>query len=182
MKCLASRKATINMKCEDEESFKWAVTRALNPIARNSERVTKILTQQSRLIDWGGLDFPTPLEQIETFERSNGLHVNVFGFDESRNCVTSLRLPDGVHEGRVLLMFTNNRYSVVKSASRLLCKQATSGRRKGRRFYCDNCLRPFTSDEKLRDHVGSSCLPFKINPRDFCVTHKGDIRFFKIKG
>ena len=176
-----SRKATINMKCEDGESFKWAVTRALNPITKNSDRVTKILREQSKKYNWGGLDFPTPLEQIETFEKSNNLLVNVFGFDENRDCVTSLKLSKGVHEGRVLLMFTNNRYTVVKSMSRLFCKQATSGRRKAKRFYCNNCLQPFTSDEKLNDHVTSFCLPFKMDPHDFCVTYRGDIRVLKIK-
>ena len=177
----ANKKATINMKCSDEESFKWAVARALNPIAKSSGRVTKVLRAQSKLLNWDGLDFPTPLEQIETFEKNNDLLVNVFGFDESRDCVTSLKLSSGAHGGRVLLMFTNNRYTVVKSMSRLFFKQATSGRRKGKRFYCNNCLQPLRSDRELRDHVDSFCLPFEMDPRGFCVTDAGDIRVLKIK-
>ena len=169
------------MKCDDEGSFKWAVTRALNPIAKGSERVTKILKEQSKLFDWGEIDFPTPLEQIETFEKNNDLLTNVFGFDERRNCVTSLKLSNGKHEGRVLLMFVDNRYTVVKSMSRLFCKQATSMKTKAKRFYCNNCLQPFRSDKKLYDHVASICLPFKIDPRDYCITYLGDIRMLKIK-
>ena len=207
MKSLMSRNGTINMKCSDEESFKWSVTRALNPITKSSERITKTLKEQSKNYNWGGVDFltkssegiteilkeqpknyynwlevdfSTPLKQIETFERDNNLLVNVFGFDESRNCVTSLKLSKGVHEGRVLLMFTNNRYTVVKSMSRLFCKQATSGR-KAKRFYCNNCLQPFTSDEKLNDHVNSFCLPFKMDARDVCITYRGDIRVLKVR-
>ena len=182
MKSLISRKATsINMKCSNEESFKWSVTRALNPTTKSSERVTKVLIQQSKNYNWDSIDFPTPLEQIETFENNNNLLVNVFGFDENRDCVTSLKLSKGVHEGRVLLMFTNNRYTVVKSMSRLFCKQATRGRTRGKRFYCNNCLQPFTSDGKLNDHVTSFCLPFKLDARDVCVTYKGDIRMLKTK-
>ena len=56
------------MRCSSEESFKWAMTRALNPVVKTSERVTKILKEQSKLLNWEEVDFPTPLEQIETFE------------------------------------------------------------------------------------------------------------------
>ena len=107
--------------------------------------------------------------------------VNVFGFDESRDCVTSLRLSNGVHEGRVLLMFVNSRYTVVRSMSRLFRKQATRGRRQAKRFYCNNCLQPFASAKKLDDHVASFCLPFRIDPRGYCIAYLGDIRLLKIK-
>ena len=36
---LSAKKAIINLKNEDEECFKWAITRALNPVERNSERI-----------------------------------------------------------------------------------------------------------------------------------------------
>ena len=181
MKSLISRKATINMKCSDEESFKWSVTRALNPTTKSSERITKVLIQQSKNYNWDSIDFPTPLEQVKTFEKNNNVLVNVFGFDDDRDCVTSLKLSKGVHEGRVLLMFVNNRYTVVKSMSRLFCRQATRGRRKGKRFYCNNCLQPFTSDERLSEHVSSFCLPLNMSVHNFCVSLRGDIHVLNVK-
>ena len=36
---LAAKKASINLKNEDDESFKWAITRALNQVEKNSERI-----------------------------------------------------------------------------------------------------------------------------------------------
>ena len=33
-KFLAARKAIINLKNEDDECFKWAITRALNPVEK----------------------------------------------------------------------------------------------------------------------------------------------------
>ena len=176
-----SRKATINMKCNDEESFKWVVTRALNPTTKSSERVTKTLREQSKQYNWDSIDFPTTLDQVETFEKNNDMLINVFGIDEERDCVTSLKLAKGTHAGRVLLMFVGNRYTVVKSMSRLFCKQATKGRRKCKRFYCNNCLQPFTSNEKLSKHVASFCLPFNMSVHDFCVTSGGDIRMLRFK-
>ena len=46
MESLMNKNAITNMKCSDEESFRWAVTRVLNPTTKNSERVTKILIFQ----------------------------------------------------------------------------------------------------------------------------------------
>ena len=36
-------KGVLNMKNNDEECFKWATTRSLNPVERDGERVTKLL-------------------------------------------------------------------------------------------------------------------------------------------
>ena len=36
---LAAKKAIINLKNEDDESFKWVITQALNPVEKNSERI-----------------------------------------------------------------------------------------------------------------------------------------------
>ena len=38
---LAAKKASINLKNEDDECFKWAITRALNPVEEYSESIDK---------------------------------------------------------------------------------------------------------------------------------------------
>ena len=38
---ISKKKAVINMKNEDDECFKWCVTRALNPVEKNAERITQ---------------------------------------------------------------------------------------------------------------------------------------------
>ena len=45
---LASKKAIINLKNEDDECFKWAIIRALNPAEKHSERIDKNLRETSR--------------------------------------------------------------------------------------------------------------------------------------
>ena len=45
---LAAKKAIINLKNEDDECFKWAITRALNPVEEHSERNDKILQETSK--------------------------------------------------------------------------------------------------------------------------------------
>ena len=40
---LAAKKTIINLKNEDDECFKWAITRALNPVEKYSERIDRTL-------------------------------------------------------------------------------------------------------------------------------------------
>ena len=51
-KKLASKKAIINMKNEDEQCFKWCVTRAFNPVKEHRERITEELKSQSKTLNW----------------------------------------------------------------------------------------------------------------------------------
>ena len=44
---LAAKKAIINLKNEDDECFKWAITRALNPVEEHSECTDKIIRETS---------------------------------------------------------------------------------------------------------------------------------------
>ena len=49
-KTIKNKKAVINMENDDDQCFKWAVTRALNPVKRDAERITKILKTQAKII------------------------------------------------------------------------------------------------------------------------------------
>ena len=68
LKFLAAKKVIINQKNEDDECFKWATTRALNPIEKNSECIDKKLREKSGVLYWDGLKFPINLSDINTFE------------------------------------------------------------------------------------------------------------------
>ena len=56
-KAIVKKKAVINMENDDNQCFKWAVTRALNPIKRDSERITIILKIQAEKYNWDGIEF-----------------------------------------------------------------------------------------------------------------------------
>ena len=91
-KKIKNKGAVINMKNEDNQCFKWCVVRALNPVEKNSEQITKELKDQSERLDWSGLRFPVDLKQIKIFEKFNPqISINVFGFEES---VYPLRIPE----------------------------------------------------------------------------------------
>ena len=55
-KSLKTRKALINMKNDDQACFKWAVTRALNPIDSHPERISKSLREQSKELNLEGIE------------------------------------------------------------------------------------------------------------------------------
>ncbi|PFX14851.1 hypothetical protein AWC38_SpisGene20967, partial [Stylophora pistillata] len=57
-KHLAKKMAIINMQNEDEECFKWCVTRALYPVRSHPERITKILRNQASHLVWDDIKFP----------------------------------------------------------------------------------------------------------------------------
>ena len=48
---LAAKKAIINLKSEDDECFKWVITRALNSVEKNSERIDKKLREKSEVLN-----------------------------------------------------------------------------------------------------------------------------------
>ena len=49
---LAAKKAIINRRNWDDECFKWAITRALNPVEKYSERIDKKLRERSKTLNW----------------------------------------------------------------------------------------------------------------------------------
>jgi hypothetical protein len=70
-KFLASKKAIINVKNEDNECFKWCVTRALNPVEKYPQRITAELREQAEKINWNGVEFPVPVSSnvMSKFEK-----------------------------------------------------------------------------------------------------------------
>ena len=80
---LAAKKVNINLKNEDYECFKWAITRALNPVEKNSERMDIKLQEKSKVLNWEGLKFTVSLSDINNFEnRNSSLSVNLFGYEK----------------------------------------------------------------------------------------------------
>ncbi len=92
---IAKKKAIVNLKNDDDQCFKWAVTRALNPTDNHPERVTKELKDQAEKYDWSGITFPVKLEDIKIWEKNNNKFVNVFGYDEDTQKVYVIRMCDG---------------------------------------------------------------------------------------
>ena len=151
-KKIATKKAVINMKNDDDQCFKWSVTRALNPVDVHPERITKELKDQSERLDWSGLKFPVDLNQIAIFEKFNpSISINVFGFDKT---IYPLRISKTKRTQIVNLLLISDgekqHYCLIKSLSRLLSSQLTN--HDGSIVFCLNCLNHFPNEEKLKIH------------------------------
>jgi hypothetical protein len=127
-KVLASMKALINPKNADQECFKWAVTRALNPVEKDAERVSKKLRDQSEIYDWSDVSFPASLDDVTTFERTNSVSIKILGWDDDAQEVTYIRFPAEKHNLMITLFLLEDaeggaHYCIVKNVSRLVSCQ-----------------------------------------------------------
>jgi hypothetical protein len=150
---LAAKKAIINMKNEDNECFKWCVTRALNPVERDSERITKILRLQAEKLDWRGIEFPVTLKEINKFERNNtDVSVNVFGYEKKNLSITTSKQEKRKHEVDLLFISNDatNHYCLINNFSRLLSSQVSNKEHK--RLFCRRCLSSFDNENSLTSH------------------------------
>ena len=41
----------------------------MNPVAKNAERISKLLIKQSEELNWSGIEFPVSLKDINKFEK-----------------------------------------------------------------------------------------------------------------
>ena len=175
---VALTKGVINMKNEDEQCFKWSVTRFLNSVAEKGERVTSLLKRQAEELDWTGVKFPTPVigNSISNFEKNNNVGVLVIGYDENEKYVP-VRVPSKRYEKVVhLFYFSNgekNHYACVKGISRLLSSSIL--KRNQRLNICHYCL-SFVSKTSLEEHV-RFCS--KHEPMKVTMPEEGEKCYFR---
>ena len=145
---IAKKNIVINMRNDDTQCFKWAATRALNPVANNPNRITNELTKQTEKYNWEDISFPTKLTEIGIWEKNNNFNVNVFSYDETEkeiytNRLGELKEPD---ETINLYLHDDNHYCVIKDLNRLVSSQLNkSGHAKE---LCLRCLNFFRKPSK----------------------------------
>jgi len=152
-KFLAVKEALNNMyfhsekkNLEDNQCFKWCVARALNPVNKDSSRITKTLQEQAKELVFDGIEFPVSLKAITNFEKPNPeISMNVLGYkDEGKKLIFPLRISN-VEDRRYevnLLLLEDKHYVLIKSLSRLLTRQMSN--HDGKRHFCLRCLNSFT--------------------------------------
>ena len=194
---IANKKAVINMKnekCKKETEqceckkckeskmcFKWVVTRALNPVDRDSEKITKKLTEQAEKYDWSGITFPVKVKDIHIWEKNNKnkININVFGYDEETKTINSIKLCNDYtsivldkneQESKFVNLFLHddNHYCVVKNLSRLISTQYS--KHKEPKHFCLNCMNGFSTNEILKTH------------QEVCLKHKTQTEIYPKPG
>ena len=126
-KFLAAKKAIINLNNEDDECFKWVITRALNPVKIHPERIDKKLRETSKTLAWEKLKCSVKFSDINKFEKHNSsISVNIFGY-ENRIYPHRISEHNYKRESTVNLLIisddTKQHYCWIKDISKLLSKQ-----------------------------------------------------------
>ena len=182
---ISNKNSIVNMKNDDDQCFKWAVTRALNPVDNHPERITKELKKQAEEINWEGITFPTKVKDISIWEKSNDKFVNVFGYDEDKKIYpiklcdnhTNIVLSDEETQDKKfinLFLHDDNHYCVVKNLSRLVSSQINN--RQHKKHFCLNCMNGFSASEILTAHQ-KACL--KRKPQTEVFPKPGDTVQFR---
>ena len=138
---LKNKKAILNIQNRDNQCLRWALRAALfpTPRGRNPIRPSSYPTEDG--LNFTGIDFPTPVSQIDRLERQNmNLAINVFGWENEQVVVHRISEKGG-EISRINLMITkqgeNTHYSYVKRLTALLYDQNRHNKSK---HFCERCL------------------------------------------
>ena len=151
---LKNKKAILNIQNRrDNECLRWSIRTALFPAprGRNPIRTSSYPTEDG--LNFRGIDFPTPVSQIDRLERQNlNLAINVFGWENGHVVVHRISEKGG-ETPRINLMLTkqgeNTHYSLVKRLSALLFDQSKNSNSK---HFCERCLHGYWRRELLERH------------------------------
>ena len=142
------------MKNRDNECLKWALRAALFPPkdGKNAQRPSKYPVKDG--INYKGIDFPTPVKQIDKLEAQNRiLAINVFGWEYGRvivHRISERKVKNGVKEVNLMLIESgmNQHYCCVKRVSALLFDKKMNNKT----FYCMMCSTRFKRAYTLEEH------------------------------
>ena len=160
-KKLATKRAIINVKNErDNACLKWAITSAVFPRKKDPQRLNREMRENSEKLNWEGIDFPTPLNQITRFEKQNPYSINVFGWTGAS--AYPLRISEHTNGQCINLILLSNKnnhhYCWIKNMSALTASQINKS--KGKRHVCKYCCNSFPKEVSLQKHV------------EYCSKHK----------
>ena len=157
---LKNKKALINMQNTDNKCFLWSVLRGLNPKDKNAGRIDKDLKSKENTLNMEGIDYPVNIKgDIKRFEKQNpDISVSVLGYSKDEKIYPLRRSKHAMKNKRkyniILLLIkdenNNSHYCLVKDESALLTSQVN--KRKGKLYFCLNCLNGFDTPEKLENH------------------------------
>ena len=158
---LKNKKAIINMKNEDNKCFLWSVLRALNPKDDHPERIDKDLKSKEDTLNMEGITYPIDSKGIKRFEKQNlDISISVLGYNKDERIYpldiskfTKVKKEDQRKHNIVLLLIKNgdnSHYCLIKNVSALLTSQVNN--RKGKFYFCLNCLNGYDNPEKLEFH------------------------------
>ena len=150
---LKNKRAILNIQNWDNQCLRWALRAHLFPAPRGRNPIRPSSYPTEDVLNFAGIDFPTPVSQIDRLERQNeNLAINVFGWEKGQVVVHRISEKGG-ETPRINLMLIkqgeNTHYSLVKRLSALLYDQ---NRHNESKHFCKRCLHGYSRRELLERH------------------------------
>ncbi|GFW57238.1 uncharacterized protein TNCV_541521 [Trichonephila clavipes] len=143
-KQIAETKAIINViNKKDSQCFMWSILAVLYPNTSNPNKTSSYVPHLNKL-NFDGISFPTPLNEVKKFSKMNDIGINIYSFEEYLK-IFPLLISDIVCEKHIDLPYVKNgefgHDCFIKSLSRLVSKQVSKHQHKT--FICKRCLSAF---------------------------------------
>ena len=159
-KKLAAKQGIINPKnFHDNECFKWSIMIyiMIHKYKKDVhlERITKEMRERSKELNWSGIEFPVSVfgtNQIEKFESQNPYGINVFSYEEGELRIINRSRKLDAEKINLLFLTEGEKthFCFIKNIGRINNKNYNNNG--CARFYCDNCLNSFYSEQTLEEH------------------------------
>ena len=146
-----SKKAVINVKNRDDHCLRWALRAALaNPPPPHHPERPRWYTAED-VMNFEGIEAPTPISQVPKVERYNNLAINVFGWDKFITVHRLSNQPQEIPRINLLLIEKAGKfhYTWIKNLNRLLYDQSKHQERK---HFCERCLHGYSREDLLEVH------------------------------
>ncbi|GFY22996.1 c2H2-type domain-containing protein [Trichonephila clavipes] len=152
-KQIAETKTIINViNKKDSQCFMWSILAALYPSTSNPNKTSSYVPHLNKL-NFDGISFPTPLNEVKKFSKMNDIGINIYSFEEDLK-IFPLLISDIVCKKHIDLLYVRNgefgHYCFIKNLSRLVSKQLAKHQHKT--FICKRCLSAFQTEYKLLQH------------------------------
>ena len=163
---IQNKKATVNLKNDDDRCFIYCLGRALdpNPEKNNLDRVSTHLKTVCETLSLNDIKTPVNVQDLLKIESQYNVSINLYGHSESnKNSTDSYVNPIQIYPVRItqsnaakhidLLVTSNtetNHYVWIKNFNKL-CAGVTKN--KAKKYFCKHCIQHFPSEDRLEKHM-----------------------------
>lgn len=181
---IQNKKATINIKNNDDKCFIYCIARAIdpNPEKRDLERISKHLKKVCQDLRLNEIETPVSIKSIPEIENKYNVTINIFGHSNNKTDFYPIRITKNHFEKHVNLLYTEKEdkqhYVLIKDFNKLNNKITKNTRKK---YFCYYCLQHFTREDILNKHK-EDCI--EINGTQAIKMpeiEKSNIKFYNIQ-
>ena len=175
---IQNKKATVNLKNDDNKCFIYCLGRALDPAPEinHLERVSKHLKDVCETLGLNNIKTPVNVQDLTNIEKQFNVSINLYSHLKSD--IYPIRTTKSTAAKHIDLLVTSNletnHYVWIRDFNKL-CYNITKCKTK--KFFCKHCIQHFPSQDRLEQHlldcvVLTECQAIEMPP-------EGEVNKFK---